>query len=62
MDVELVTIGTELLLGFTTDTNGAFAGQRLAEIGVRVTRRTAVGDQAEAIRDAVSGRSSAPVW
>ncbi|MGE0556357.1 MAG: competence/damage-inducible protein A [Gemmatimonadales bacterium] len=55
MDVELVTIGTELLLGFTTDTNGAFAGQRLAEIGVRVARRTAVGDQAEAIRDAVAG-------
>ena len=53
MQVELVTIGTELLLGFTTDTNSAFAGQRLAEVGVRVVRRTSVGDDPGAIAAAV---------
>jgi nicotinamide-nucleotide amidase len=53
MQVELVTIGTELLLGFTTDTNGAFAGQRLAEVGVRIVRRTSVGDDPAAIAGAV---------
>jgi nicotinamide-nucleotide amidase len=53
MDLELVTIGTELLLGFTVDTNSAFAGKELAAAGVRVVRRTAVADTPEAIRSAV---------
>lgn len=55
MDAELVTIGTELLLGFTVDTNAAFLGQALAGAGVRVVRRTTVEDRegpiAEAVRD-----------
>ncbi len=41
---EILTIGTELLLGRVLDTNSAFAAQRLARIGVRVRFRTAVGD------------------
>jgi nicotinamide-nucleotide amidase len=53
MDIELVTIGTELLLGFTVDTNGAEIARGLAGLGVRVTRRTAVADSPEAIRAAV---------
>ncbi|HEU5359448.1 MAG TPA: competence/damage-inducible protein A, partial [Gemmatimonadales bacterium] len=53
MNVELVTIGTELLLGFTVDTNSAFAGQVLADHGVRVVRRTSVPDDPAAIRTAV---------
>ncbi len=54
MDLELVTIGTELLLGFTVDTNGAEIARRLAEEGIRVARRTSVPDVADEIRDAVS--------
>ncbi len=54
MNIELVTIGTELLLGMTIDTNGAEIARALAAHGVRVTRRTAVADRAEQIRDAVS--------
>ena len=42
--VELVTIGDELLLGFTIDTNGAHLARELADIGVAVVRRTSVGD------------------
>src|SRR5688500_12035110 len=53
MDLELVTIGTELLLGFTVDTNSAEIARTLAEQGVRVVRRTSVGDTADEIRDAV---------
>jgi len=53
MDLELLTIGTELLLGFTIDTNGAEIARALAAIGVRVVRRTSVGDTPDAIRDAV---------
>jgi nicotinamide-nucleotide amidase len=51
--VEVVTIGDELLLGFTIDTNGAYLGRRLAEIGLRIVRRTSVGDDPVAIEGAV---------
>ncbi len=54
MDIELVTVGTELLLGFTVDTNGAELGRALAAAGVRVVRRTSVGDGAAEVRAAVS--------
>jgi nicotinamide-nucleotide amidase len=54
MDVEIVTIGTELLLGFTVDTNSAFAGTALAERGIRVVRRTAIADGEAGIRGAVA--------
>jgi nicotinamide-nucleotide amidase len=54
MDLELVTVGTELLLGFTLDTNGAEIARRLAAAGIRVVRRTAVGDRADQIREGVA--------
>ncbi len=54
MDLELVTIGTELLLGFTLDTNGAEIARALAGQGIRIARRTAVGDREDEIRDAVA--------
>ena len=49
MNVELVTIGNELLLGFTLDSNGAHLARELAAIGVSILRRTSVGDEATAI-------------
>lgn len=52
--LEIVTIGDELLLGQTIDTNAAFLGEQLAAAGLRVTRRTTVGDDAENITDAVT--------
>lgn len=54
MKLEIVTIGTELVLGHTVDTNGAELGRALAAVGVEVTRRTSVPDRPEAIRLAVS--------
>ncbi len=54
MDVELLTIGTELLLGFTVDGNAAAMGRALAEAGVTVVRRGTTGDRHEAVRDAVT--------
>lgn len=52
--LEIITIGDELLLGQTIDTNAAFLGEQLAAAGLRITRRTTVGDNAEAIADAVA--------
>ena len=53
MNVELLTIGDELLLGFTIDTNAAYIARQLAALGVRIVRRATVGDDASAIADAV---------
>jgi nicotinamide-nucleotide amidase len=53
LSIEVVTIGTELVLGFTVDTNSVFIGQRLSEAGVRIARRTSVRDSPDEIRDAV---------
>jgi len=53
MKVEVVTIGDELLLGFTVDTNAAHLARELAAIGVEITRRSTVGDKAEEIASAV---------
>lgn len=51
--VELITIGDELLLGFTVDTNSAHISRALAGAGIEVVRRTTVSDEAEAIAGAV---------
>ncbi|MEP6591253.1 MAG: competence/damage-inducible protein A [Gemmatimonadota bacterium] len=53
MKLELVTVGTELLLGFTVDTNAAWIGTALAAAGVQMARRTTVPDAVDAIHDAV---------
>lgn len=52
--VEVITIGDELLLGFTIDTNAAHLARSLASIGVHIARRTTVGDDATAIARAVA--------
>jgi nicotinamide-nucleotide amidase len=52
MKIEVLTIGTELLLGQTVDSNGAEIGRALSEAGLPVVRRTSVSDDANAIRDA----------
>jgi nicotinamide-nucleotide amidase len=52
--LELVTIGNELLLGFTLDTNGAEIARSLSALGVEIVRRTAVPDRGDAIAAAVA--------
>ncbi len=52
--VELVTIGNELLLGYTLDTNGAEIARTLSALGVEIARRSAVPDRPEEIAAAVS--------
>ncbi|MBV8725824.1 MAG: CinA family nicotinamide mononucleotide deamidase-related protein, partial [Candidatus Eremiobacteraeota bacterium] len=47
--VELVAVGTELLLGQLVDTNTAFIAQRLSEAGIDVRATHAVGDNRERI-------------
>ena len=64
MKADVISVGTELLLGQTTDTNATYISQRLADIGVDVYFRTTVGDNQSrlcgALRQAL-GRSNAVV-
>jgi nicotinamide-nucleotide amidase len=53
MNIEIVTIGDELLLGFTIDTNAAHLARELAALGVRIVRRASCGDEAGSIAAAV---------
>lgn len=46
---EVITIGDEILFGQITDTNTQWIGAELINIGIRPTRKSSVGDQAEAI-------------
>jgi nicotinamide-nucleotide amidase len=54
MMVEIITIGDELLLGHTADTNAAFLGRRLVEMGLEPLWRTTVGDDPKRIGQALS--------
>ena len=53
MNIEIVTIGDELLLGFTVDTNAAHIAREFSALGIRVVRRATVGDDANVIATAV---------
>ena len=53
----IITIGDELLIGQTIDTNSAWMGQRLNDAGIWVQRRVAVGDDREAIIRALDEES-----
>ena len=55
MDLEIVTVGTELLLGFTIDSNTADISRAVSRVGGRVVRRVSVPDDERQIRDAVAG-------
>ena len=52
-EIEVVAIGDELLSGATLDSNAAHIGRALEPIGVRVVRKTTVGDRSDAISEAV---------
>lgn len=56
MKVHLLVIGDELLIGQITDTNSGFLGQLFTQNGYTVTGKSAVGDQAQAIRKELADR------
>lgn len=56
--VSIITIGDELLIGQTIDTNSAWMALELNKIGVWVKRRVAVGDNREDIWQAVDHESN----
>ncbi|MCR4403280.1 MAG: competence/damage-inducible protein A [Firmicutes bacterium] len=54
MRAEVISIGTELLLGQIVDTNAAYICLRLAEVGVDVFHRVTVGDNLDRVAAAIA--------
>jgi len=48
---EIITVGTELLLGQIVDTNSTWIAEKLASVGVNLFYRTAVGDNLTRMED-----------
>ncbi|MGM9986485.1 MAG: competence/damage-inducible protein A [Bacillaceae bacterium] len=53
MNVEIIAVGTELLLGQIVNTNAQFLSQRLATMGINVYYQTVVGDNAKRLESAI---------
>ena len=58
MQVEIITIGDELLIGQVVDTNSAWMGEQLNLIGLRVVQITSISDQREHILKALEQAAS----
>jgi nicotinamide-nucleotide amidase len=57
VNASIITIGDELLIGQTIDTNSAFIATELNKLGIWVKRRLAVGDVKEEILEALKLQS-----
>jgi nicotinamide-nucleotide amidase len=53
MNCIIYTIGDELLMGQTIDTNSAFIAQKLNPIGIKIMERRSIADDRKAILDAI---------
>ncbi len=51
---EIISIGSELLLGQIVDTNATWMAQRLTEIGINLYRKSVVGDNKSRMIDVIS--------
>jgi molybdopterin biosynthesis enzyme MoaB len=54
MNAEIITIGTELLLGEIVDTNAAHIARQLRTIGLNLYYKTTVGDNQARCADAIN--------
>ena len=44
MTAEIISVGTELLLGNILNTNAQYLSRELAELGITVRRQSTIGD------------------
>lgn len=58
MKAEIITIGDEILIGQTIDSNSAFIGTQLNNIGIDVTKITSISDTRDAIFQSISNIDS----
>ncbi len=53
VNAEVISIGTEILLGELTDTNSVFIARVLRDLGINIYYMTSVGDNEQRIADAI---------
>jgi nicotinamide-nucleotide amidase len=58
MTAEIITIGDEILLGQTIDSNSAYIGKQLHSVGVDIRQITSISDNREAIIESVNSALS----
>jgi len=51
MNAEIISVGTELLLGQIVDTDAVFLAKMLSRLGINIHHRATVGDNPERIKD-----------
>ena len=54
MNVEIISIGDELLIGQTVNTNTSWIGMELSNIGARILKTTTISDQKKEIIDSLT--------
>lgn len=54
MVAEIISVGTELLLGDIVNTNAQYIAKKLAHIGIEVYYQTVVGDNSERLKSALN--------
>ncbi|MBB6449243.1 nicotinamide-nucleotide amidase [Geomicrobium halophilum] len=59
MNAEIIAVGTELLLGQISNTNGQYLSKQLTHHGVNVYKHTVVGDNLLRIRQAIQAAAKA---
>ena len=57
LSAEIVTTGTEILLGEIVDTNAAWIAQQLRDVGVNLYYKTTVGDNLERVKQVRSRKA-----
>lgn len=54
MNAEILSIGTELLLGNIVNTNATYLAEQLAQLGINVYHQSVVGDNEQRLNDALA--------
>ena len=54
MNAEIVSVGTELLLGQITDTDAVFLAKMLSRLGISIYHRSTVGDNPERLKETLT--------
>ena len=49
-NIELIAVGDEILIGQTVDTNSAWLGSKLSQLGIKVHRIISISDEADEIK------------
>lgn len=62
MNAEIITVGTELLLGDIVDSNSQFLSRELAEYGINMLYKSTVGDNGPRLSQVLSLRLAAAIW